>query len=139
MELPTRGVKNLWWVPVGFRWETKTGHARFCFRAHRKPPGLTVCYLSLRNVTVAKRHIRDTLCCPSFCMICLNSCFLSYVSCFSFLLFYFGSCLLLARTYSCVLGLLPLSMLDWQLTDAVVQLPSGRSTVRVSVVRVVIL
>ena len=56
-------------------------------------------------------------------MICLNPCFLSYVSYFSFLLCYSGSCSLLVRPYSYVLGLSPLSMLDWQLTDAVVPLP----------------
>ena len=56
-------------------------------------------------------------------MTCLNLCFLSYVSYFSSLLYYSGFCLLLARAYFCVFGLSPLSMLDWQLTDAVVPLP----------------
>ena len=55
---------------------------------------------------------------------------------FSFVLVYV--CCWFEHTFVCLDNLL-YRMLDWQLTDAVVPLPSGRSTVGVSVVRVVIL
>ena len=48
------------------------------------------------------------------------------------LLFWFM--FLFVRASVCVHCCSPLSTLDWQLTDAVVPLPSGRSTVGVSVI-----
>ena len=63
--------------------------------------------------------------------------FLCFLFLFPSLLFWFV--FVAASSILLSFGLSPLSKLDWQLTDAVVPLPSGRSTVGVFVVRVVIL
>ena len=114
--------------------------------AWRNHPGLFLCLPRLEHINPWPLPVVFPFfflyyppCYPNSFMICLSRCFRFSVSYFSFLLFCSGSCLLLARVSSWVLGLSPLSMLDWQPTDAIVPLPSGRSIVGVSVVRVVIL
>ena len=52
MELPTRGAKILWWVPVGFPWETQN---RTCPFLLSRPPEATGPYRVLPEPTECDR------------------------------------------------------------------------------------